>query len=58
MFAGHEKCELDNYAGMNTLNSDLFLLKAPKDGHKNVCFSPKQFFLEKFVGQEKSSFDK
>ena len=35
-----------------------FFCSKPQNMDKNVCISPKQFFLEMFAGQEKSSIDK
>ena len=39
VFPGHEKCKLDNYAELNSLNSDVLLLKAPEVGQNCMLFT-------------------
>ena len=43
VFTGYEKCKLNNYAELNSLNSDFFLVKAPKNGRKCTLFTKKTF---------------
>ena len=54
VFAGHEKCKLDNYAGMNSLNPIFFLLKAPKDGQKCTLFHQKKFSSKGLLDKRKA----
>ena len=39
VYTGYEKCKLNNYAELNSLNSDFFLVKAPKNGRKCTLFT-------------------
>ena len=39
VFTGYEECKLNNYAELNSLNSDFFLVKAPKNGRKCTLFT-------------------
>ena len=43
VFAGHEKWKLDNYAELNSLNSDLFFAQSPKRWTKMYAVNQNKF---------------
>ena len=54
VFTGHEKCKLDNYAELNSLNHDLFSAQSPKLWTKSYAFHQNIFSSKCLLDRRKA----